>query len=140
MLARTVTELEAYQKAYDLAMRTFQVSKSFPSEERFSLTDQIRRSSRSVCSNLAEAWAKRSYEAHFLAKLTDADGENLETATWLSFAKDCGYLSAEDYTELLALNREAGTKLGRMIQSYRSFCKPPARPPSTAHRPPSTVH
>ena len=82
-------DLSVYKKAYALAMEIFTISKQWPSEEKFSLTDQIRRSSRSVCANLREAWAKRRYQAHFISKLTDSDGENSETDTWLDFAKDC---------------------------------------------------
>ena len=82
-------DLRVYQKAYALAMEIFRLSKKWPSEERFSLTDQIRRSSRSVCANLREALAKRRYQAHFISKLTDSDGENSETDTWIDFAMDC---------------------------------------------------
>ena len=89
MLIKSAKDLEVYKKAYSLAMEIFEISKTWPSEEIYSLTDQIRRSSRSVCSNLREAWAKRRYEAHFIAKLTDCDGENSETDTWLDFARDC---------------------------------------------------
>src|SRR5207237_8715970 len=85
---RSAKDLIVYQKAYALAMDIFKVSKRFPAEEKYSLIDQIRRSSRSVCTNLREAWAKRRYEAHFVSKLTDADGENAETETWLDFACD----------------------------------------------------
>ena len=81
-------ELIVYQKAYFLAMQIFECSRSWPTEEKYFLTDQIRRSSRSVCINLREAWAKRRYEAHFLSKLTDSDAENSETDTWLVFARD----------------------------------------------------
>ena len=95
---KSATDLVVYQKAYALAMEIFRLSKSWPPEEKYSLTDQIRRCSRSVCTNLREAWAKRRYEAHFALKLTDADGENGETATWLDFARDCGYLNPADYT------------------------------------------
>ena len=89
---RTHFDLTVYQKAFDAAMKLFEVSKSFPKEERYSLTDQVRRSSRSVCANLAEAWRKRRYEGHFLSKLTDAEGEAGETQTWIQFAVTCGYL------------------------------------------------
>ena len=97
MIINSAKELTVYKKAYGLSMEIFEISKTWPVEEKYSLTDQIRRSSRSVCSNLREAWAKRRYEAHFLSKLTDADGENSETDTWLDFAKDCGYLGVNDY-------------------------------------------
>ncbi len=88
-------ELKMYKAGYELAMRVFELSKDFPPEERFALTGQIRRSSRSVCLNLREAWAKRRYEAHFISKLTDCDGENSETDSSLDFAKDCRFLDAQ---------------------------------------------
>jgi four helix bundle protein len=99
-MIRSAKELDVYRKAYELAMAIFQVSKRFPPEERYALTGQIRRSSRSVCMNLREAWAKRRYFAHFVSKLTDCDGENSETDTSLDFARDCGYLSADEHQEL----------------------------------------
>ena len=90
MIINSAKELLVYKVAYELAMEIFEISKTWPKEEQYSLTDQIRRSSRSVCGNIREAWAKRRYEAHFTMKLTDGDGENSETDTWLDFAKDCG--------------------------------------------------
>src|SRR6266498_287161 len=95
MQINSAKDLAVYTKAYELAMRAFELSKNFPTEERFALTGQIRRSSRSVCLNLREAWAKRRYEAHFVSKLTDCDGENSETDSSLDFAKDCEYISME---------------------------------------------
>jgi len=118
---QNVKDLIVYQKAYDLAMRTFEISKRFPPEERYALTGQIRRSSRSVCMNLREAWAKRRYSAHFVSKLTDCDGENSETDTSLDFARDCGYISAEEHTQLTAVNHEIGSMLGSMIKSPDRF-------------------
>lgn len=91
---------DVYAKAFDAAMQLFEASKQFPKEERYSLTDQIRRSSRSVCANLAEAWRKRRYEGHFLSKLTDAEGETGETQTWIQFAVKCGYLTRPTAVEL----------------------------------------
>src|SRR5207249_11813779 len=88
MQIKSPKDLIVYQKAYAVAMKIFEVSKSFPAEEKYSLTDQIRRSSRSVCTNLREAWAKRKYQAHFVSKLTDADGENGETDSWLDFRSE----------------------------------------------------
>jgi len=85
------------------------------------LTDQVRRSSRSVCSNLREAWAKRRYEAHFISKLTDSDGENSETDTWLDFARDCGYLSIADHDRLTEKCRSVGKMLGSMLKNSESF-------------------
>ena len=86
-------------KSYHLAMRVFELSLHFPVEEKFALASQIRRSSRSVSLNLREAWAKRRYEAHFVSKLTDCDGENAETDSSLDFAKDCGYMTTEQHSE-----------------------------------------
>ena len=103
--------LRVYQKAYALAMEIFRLSKKWPSEEKFSLTDQIRRSSRSVCANLREAWAKRKYAAHFISKLTDSDGENSETDTWLDFAMDCGYISNEHHRHLIEECQAVGAML-----------------------------
>ena len=114
-------DLRVYQKAYALAMEIFRLSKEWPSEEKFSLTDQIRRSSRSVCANLREAWAKRRYQAHFVSKLTDSDGENSETDTWLDFAKDCGYISIEDHGRLTTDCKKVGAMLGAMLNNPEPF-------------------
>ncbi|MFA5057753.1 MAG: four helix bundle protein [Opitutaceae bacterium] len=114
-------DLVVYQKAYRLAMSVFAASKHFPPEERYALTGQIRRSSRSVCLNLREAWAKRRYEAHFVSKLTDCDGENAETDSSLDFAKDCGYITAEEHAEMAALCSEIGRMLGAMIKNPVPF-------------------
>ena len=115
-------DLEAYKAAYNLAMEIFRASKAWPVEERYSLTDQIRRSSRSVCANLAEAWGKRRYIAHFTSKLTDADGENLETQTWLNFALKCGYLGEASFEVLMGSSEEVGRLLGGMLGKPESFC------------------
>jgi four helix bundle protein len=95
MAIRGHEELEVYQLAFEMAMQLFQISKRFPVEERYSLTDQMRRSSRSVCANLAEAWRKRRYRAAFIAKLSDSEAEAAETQTWINFAIRCGYLKPE---------------------------------------------
>ena len=121
MLIRSAKELDVYRKAYELAMEIFRISKRFPPEERFALTGQIRRSSRSVCMNLREAWAKRRYASHFISKLTDCDGENSETDTSLDFAKDCGYISPEEHYALAAGCASIGRMLGAMIQSPDAF-------------------
>jgi four helix bundle protein len=121
MQIRSAKDLIVYQKAYNLAMEVFVVSKSFPKEERYSLTDQIRRSSRSVCANLREAWAKRRYEAHFVSKLTDADGENAETDTWIDFARDCGCVNKETHGKLSELCAEVGKMLGSMLNNPKPF-------------------
>src|SRR5215831_5461254 len=115
MSVRSAKELTVYEKAYRLAMLIYQKSKGFPSEERYALTGQIRRSSRSVCLNLREAWAKRRYEAHFISKLTDCDGENGETDSSLDFAKDSGYITQEEHSDLTPLCQEIGKMLGSMI-------------------------
>ena len=94
------TELEVYQKAFAAAMKIFEFSKSFPLEEKYSLTDQVRRSSRSVCANQAEAWRKRTYSAHFASKLNDSEAEAAETQTWIQFAVECGYMARETASEL----------------------------------------
>jgi four helix bundle protein len=100
---RRHTDLEVYQRAFDVAMEIFAATKTFPKEETYSLTDQIRKSSRSVCANIAEAWRKRRYEAAFISKLADSEGEAAETQTWIQFAVKCGYLpraaASKLYTE-----------------------------------------
>jgi four helix bundle protein len=113
--------LVVYQKAYELAMKIFNLTKKFPPDERFALTSQIRRCSRSVCHNLREAWAKRRYEAHFVSKLTDSDGENSETDTALDFAKDCAYITEQQHAELTAASHEVGRMLGSMINNPGPF-------------------
>lgn len=96
-------ELLAYKKSFELAMEIFQLSKAFPKEEKFSLTDQIRRSSRSVSANIAESYRKRRYVNHFISKLTDSDAENSETNVWLEFSLKCEYINQESFD---ALNRK----------------------------------
>lgn len=93
-------DLEVYQRAFDAAMQIFEATRSFPKEETYSLTDQIRRSSRSVCSNLAEAWRKRRYEAAFISKLSDAESEAAETQVWLEFAVKCQYMTRDQAATL----------------------------------------
>ena len=121
MIINSAKELKVYKAAYELSMEIFEISKKWPPEERYSLIDQIRRSSRSVCSNLREAWAKRRYEAHFISKLTDADGENSETDTWLDFAKDCGYIPNEDHGRLTIECKGVGAMLGNMLKNPTTF-------------------
>ena len=121
MVINSAKDLIVYRVAYELAMTIFEISTTWPLEERYSLTDQIRRASRSVCSNIREAWAKRRYEAHFISKLTDADGENSETDNWLDFAKDCGYLPEQDHTHLTSKCSEVGKMLGSMIKYPKKF-------------------
>ncbi|MCZ6673694.1 MAG: four helix bundle protein [Verrucomicrobia bacterium] len=121
MAVQSVNELTVYKKAYTVAMEVFEISKKFPPEERYALTGQIRRSSRSECLNLREAWAKRRYENHFISKLTVCDGECNETDSSLDFAKDCGYISAEKHSELVALIAEVGKMLGSMLRTPEKF-------------------
>jgi four helix bundle protein len=124
--AKSAKELMVYQKAYSLAMQIFEVSKRFPPEERWALTGQIRRSSRSICNNLREAWAKRRYEAHFISKLTDCDGEANETDTSLDFSLDSGYITVSEHTSLVSLNDEVCKMLGSMIRNPNPFIQNPA--------------
>ena len=124
MQINSAKDLVVYRKAYELAMTVFELSRNFPAEEKFALTSQIRRSSRSVCLNLREAWAKRRYEAHFISKLTDCDGENSETDSSLDFARDCRYITIEQHNKLTALSREIGRMLGSMIKTPQPFLIP----------------
>lgn len=114
-------DLLVFKKSYNLAMKIFHLSKSFPKEEIYSLTDQIRRSSRSTSVNLAEAYRKRIYPKHFISKLTDCDAENSETQAWLMFAKDCGYLQQEVYSELNKESEEVGKLINYMINNPDKF-------------------
>ena len=115
-------ELEVYQRAFAVQQDIFGLTKTWPRNEDYSLTDQVRRSSRSIGANLAEAWAKRRYPAHFLSKLTDADGELQETTHWLDTAKACRYLAAADAEPLSDRLAEIGRLLGSMINRHQSFC------------------
>ena len=114
-------DLIVYQKAREFAREIFMISRSFPKDETFSLTDQIRRSSRSIGANIAEAWAKRRYEKHFVSKLTDADGEQQETQHWIGIALDCGYLNSSQSDALIGKCRELGRMLGGMIERADTF-------------------
>ena len=127
MAVQSAKELTVYKKAYVLAIRVFELSKRFPAEERFALTGQIRRSSRSVCNNLREAWAKRRYPSHFVSKLTDCDGENGETDTSLDFARDCGYITKDEHRELTSQCVEVGKMLGSIILNPDPFVLNPER-------------
>ena len=111
----------AYEKGFQLAMAIFEVSKSFPKEECYSLTDQIRRSSRSVCANIAESYRKRMYPKHFVSKLSDADSENSETQVWLKFAESCKYISNEDSIKLMMESQEIGKLIQFMINNPGKF-------------------
>lgn len=114
-------DLKVYQLAYKLAMDIFWESKAFPKDERFSLTDQIRRSSRSVATNIAEGFRKRQYPKMFLSKLADSDGEAAETQVWLDFALDCEYLSRARHDELLNKYEEVGKMIGTMMTMPEKF-------------------
>ena len=126
-LPRKIThhrQLEVYQRAFAAAMKLFEHTKRFPPEERYSLTDQGRRCSRSVCANITEAWRKRRYEAAFVVKLNDAEGEAAETQTWIEFAVKCGYLDRSDGAELYrAYDAILATIVG-MIQHADKWCFP----------------
>ena len=113
---KTHRELDVYRMAFEAAMRIFQLTKGFPKEETYSLTDQIRRSSRSVCSNIAETWRKRRYEAAFVSKLNDAEAEAAETQVWLEFSVKCNYLDADIGRELYATYDNILGKLVTMIR------------------------
>ena len=119
-------DLDVYRKSFDAAMQIFELSKRFPKEETYSLTDQIRRSSRSVCANLGEAWRKRRYEAAFVSKLNDSEGEAAETQTWLEFAVKCGYLNKEE-GRLFQTSDEIIAMLVTMINHPHSWVMPSGR-------------
>ena len=114
-------DLLAYKKSFALAMKVFEITKSFPKEETYSLTDQIRRSSRSVPVTMAEAYRKRNYPKHFYSKLTDSDGENSETQVWLEFALSCKYISEDIYKELISESIEVGKLVNYMILNPEKF-------------------
>jgi four helix bundle protein len=118
---RHFTELEVYKRQRSLAKDVFALTSAFPREERFSLISQIRRSSRSIGAQIAESWAKRLYPKHFVSKLTDADGEQLETQRWANEAADCGYITVEEHTRVRGLCEEIGRMLGSMIRKAESF-------------------
>jgi four helix bundle protein len=117
----THRDLEVYCKAFDAAMQLFELSNGFPKEETYSLTDQVRRSSRSVCANLAEAWRKRRYEAAFISKLSDSESEAAETQVWIEFAVKCGYLERERALILYQGYDEVLRMLVAMINSPESW-------------------
>jgi four helix bundle protein len=120
---KSFKELEVYRLARELAKEIFILSKTFPFEEKFSLTDQIRRSSRSIGAQIAEAWGKRKYERHFISKLTDSDAEQLETQHWLETAQECEYLNDNQTDILLKKCESIGKMLQTMIDKSSMFCK-----------------
>lgn len=114
-------ELKAYQKSFKLAMEIFEITKTFPLDEKYSLTDQIRRSSRSVCANIGEAYRKRIYVKHFVSKLSDSDAENTETQVWLDFSLSCKYITKEKYSDLLLKSEEIGKLINYMMNNSEKF-------------------
>ena len=132
--ARHFSELVAWKMSRELAKEIFEASKSFPEAERFSLTDQIRRASRSIGAQIAEAWAKRRYEKHFVSKLTDADGEQNETQHWLIVAFDAGYLERDGVGHYGTRCKNIGAMIGKMISMSDRFCGNPPPPQSVTVR------
>lgn len=116
-------DLTVYKKAFDLAMKIFEMTKEFPKDEKYSLTDQIRRSSRSVCSSIAEGYRKRDYQAYFVSKSSDADMENSETQSWLDFSLACKYIDDVKYNELLKRSEEVGRLLNHMVENPEKYLK-----------------
>ncbi|NQT64543.1 MAG: four helix bundle protein [Candidatus Marinimicrobia bacterium] len=123
MLAKSVNDLQVYKLAVELQRKVFELSKTFPKEEMYSLTDQIRRSSRSVGANICEAWAKRRYPAHFESKLSDSDGESEETIHWLTTACDCRYIEVSVKDQLSGDYRHVSGILNKMMNDAQSWCK-----------------
>jgi four helix bundle protein len=117
----TFRDLTVYKKAFSLAMEIFEITKKFPEEEKFGLTSQIRRSSRSVCANIGEGYRKRRYEAHFISKVTDADMENTEVQVWLDFAKECNYISDNTYSDFSTKAEEVGRLLNHMVENPAKY-------------------
>lgn len=122
-LIKSFRDLIVYQKAFKLAMQIFEISKHFPPEERYSLTDQIRRSSRSVATNIAEAWAKRNYEKHFFSKLSDSLAEEFETESWLDFSLECKYLESSVHHQMINEYEEVRKMLITMMNKPEKFIK-----------------
>lgn len=135
-LVRYFGELRVYQQAFEAASHIYKMSKRWPTEERYSLTDQIRRSSRSVCANIAEAWRKRRYPSHFVSKLSDSDSEAAETQVWLDFALDCGYIDQREHDTLYAIYETVAGGLVKMMASPEAWCGPSKlREPTTPYVP-----
>lgn len=124
--AQSFRDLVVYKKSRSLQQEIFKLTKKFPKDETFSLSDQIRRSSRSIGANLAEAWAKRRYEKHFISKLTDSDGEQMETQHWIETALDCEYIDQKTSAQLIEKCLEIGRMLGGMIEKAELFCGTPS--------------
>lgn len=124
MLAQHFEDLRVYQQAFDLAARIFMLSRDWPREELYCLTSQVRRSSRSVCANIAEAWRKRRYVPHFVSKLTDADAEAAETQTWLKIAANCGHIAEEECARLHGKYNTVSGGLVKMMSEAQTWCGP----------------
>jgi four helix bundle protein len=122
MFAKGVRDLEVYKAVFEMQQRIFQLTKSFPKEEMYSLTDQVRRSSRSIGANLSEAWAKRRYPAHFVSKLSDSDGETEETVHWLETAFECDYINQEQKDEIISRYQHISGMLNKMMDNPDSWC------------------
>ncbi len=120
--AESFKDLVVYQKARGIAKEVFKITKSFPKEEMYSLTDQVRRSSRSIGAQIAEAWGKRRYEKHFISKLTDADSEQLETQHWIEVAEDCNYVVHAQVLQIINKLSEIGRMLNSMMKKAKQFC------------------
>jgi four helix bundle protein len=118
---RSYRDLEVYGLAYASAMEIFRATRTMPADERFSLSDQIRRSSRSVCANISEGWAQRRYENKFKNRLSDAEGSAAETQTWLDFAKDCGYVKPEFHQDLASRYSRISAMLYRLAENWTTF-------------------
>jgi four helix bundle protein len=125
--AESFRDLIVYQKSRALAKEIKELTHSFPKDEKFSLTDQVRRSSRAIGANLAEAWAKRRYEKHFISKWTDSDGEQMETQHWIGAALDCDYIDHKTNDQLVAKCLEIGRMLNGMMDKDHMFCGEPPR-------------
>lgn len=123
MLAKGVRDLGVYKVAFDVQQQIFHLTKSFPREEKYSLTDQIRRASRAVGANISEAWAKRRYPAHFVSKLSDADGETEETVHWIETAFECEYVKKDVKEDIVDKCRHIGGMLNKMMDNADSWCK-----------------
>lgn len=121
--ANSYRDLEVYKLSRELSKKIFELSKGFPKEETYSLTDQVRRSSRSVGAQIAEAWAKRRYEKHFISKLTDADGEQQETQHWLETARDCNYIEKTVMKDFISGYESVGKMINSMMNKSNLFCK-----------------
>lgn len=137
-LVKHFRELRVYKQAFAAASRIYELSGHWPKEERYSLTDQIRRSSRSVCANIAEAWRKRRYSAYFVSKLSDSDGEAAETEVWLDFALDCGYIDQETRNDLYDTYENVIGGLVNMMANPNTWCGPSQlRKPTPIHNSPT---